>query len=87
MPDPIEAGYWPYNTVDGHLAAGDPGATGMHERKREMEKERASGEEEEDVGRVRGVSRLSIWVVGGHLNPAGGEGGSSLPHAVRSGAV
>lgn len=28
MPDPIEAGYWPYNTVDGHLAAGDPGATG-----------------------------------------------------------
>jgi hypothetical protein len=28
VPNPIEAGYWPYTTPDGFLAAGDPGAAG-----------------------------------------------------------
>ena len=28
VPDPIEAGYWPYATADGTVAAGDAGATG-----------------------------------------------------------
>lgn len=28
VPDPIQAGYWPYATPDGTVAAGDPGATG-----------------------------------------------------------
>lgn len=28
VPDPIEAGYWPYATPDGTVAAGDAGATG-----------------------------------------------------------
>jgi hypothetical protein len=30
--DPIAAGYWPYTTADGYLAAGDPGATGSAAR-------------------------------------------------------
>jgi hypothetical protein len=89
VPDPIEAGYWPYATPDGTVAAGDAGATGAawrcfshptpHAHTQKWAQDLASRQGTDGSGRVTrdGARSLLKKKTVSESGGGGGEGGAA----------